>query len=707
MSEFKPAHARLLAAAVCAACAAPVLAQQPAPAPTPERQLGEVTVRSASSALEDQRNAATQKTIIDRQEIEALGGLTVGELIRKLPGIDAGEHGADGGMNARARGMSRDGVQFLVNGERPTANARFALTEVGRMPSGELERVEILRGGSAEFGGAAPVTVNLVMRRPVARAATSVKLAVGQRGSLANGQFTASHGGGEGGFGWLLPLTLNRHAMPVDQSSTRTLAGGAQHQNVVQDVEQGRYGINEFILSPRLAWRGATGQFTLWPSLYYNEGDRATHTVRSDGTQRHDSEDNSTRIARLRGEAEWRAGGGKWTGRAAAMQGQRNADRNRLGTGVAWQETERREDREHSASLRYDRPVGGEHLLSVGLDAASHRRDDWQALSGAYASDTRFAGRARQGTLWLQDEWQLAETLTLTSGLRGERMAIQAQERDSSHGAVDPSLALRWEAAPGWVARSSLSGAIRFPKLDELTRVASRSALANTPLEPDRGGNPWLRPERMANLEAGLERHVPGGVWGINTYLRRTQDFIERRTLWEAGRWVERPFNEGDARHWGLELSAKLTGEAPWLQGLIGRQGSVRAQFTLPRGEVQDSVLGMKRAPRELPRYQFTLGYEGSLPAWQSTWGFQWQHQAAVRTQVPGEVQATTQSRNLLDAHFVRRLTPALNLRLSVQNLLGTSTWRTASSAQGGQPWALTTSDHGQRTWLLALEGKW
>ena len=428
--------------------------------------------------------------------------------------------------------------------------------------------------------------------------------------------------------------------------------------------------------------------------------------MRSDGTQRHDSEDNSTRIARLRSEAEWRAWGGKWTGRAATMQGQRNADRNRQGTGAAWQEAERREDREHSASLRYDRPVGG-HLLSVGLDAASHRRDDWQALRGAYASDTRFAGRARQGTLWLQDEWQLAEALTLTSGLRGERMAIQAQERDSRHGAVDPSLALRWEAAPGWVARSSLSGAIRFPKLDELTRVASRSTLANTPLEPDRGGNPWLRPERVANLEAGLERHVPGGVWGINTYLRRTQDFIERRTLWEAGRWVDRPYNEGDARHWGLELSAKLTGEAPWLQGLIGRQGSVRAQFTLPRGEVQDTVLGMKRAPRELPRYQFTLGYEGSLPAWQSTWGFQWQHQAAVRTQVPGEVQSTTQSRNLLDAHFVRRLTPALNLRLSVQNLLGKGTWRTASTGQGGQAWVLTSSEAGQRTWLLTLEGKW
>ncbi len=697
MSFHTKAH-RCAAGLLLAAAWAGAQGQQGAP----ERQLSEVTVHPEGSALDEQRSAATQKTIIDRDEIRALGGLTVGELIRKLPGIDAGEHGADGGMNARARGMSRDAVQFLVNGERPTANARFALTEVGRMPAEELERVEILRGGSAEFGGAAPITVNLVMRRPVARAATSVKLAAGQRGDLNNAQFTASRSGGEGGFSWLLPLTLNRHAMPVDQSLARSLPGGA----LQQDAERGRYGLREFIFSPRLAWRSAAGQLTLWPSIYYNEGDRDTRTQRSDGSQRHDSEDNRIRIARLRSEAEWRAWGGKWTGRAAIMQGQRDADRLRQGGTAAWQETERREDRERSASLRFDRPVG-DHLLSAGLDAARHARDDWQALSGAYAGDTRFAGSAGQGTLWLQDEWAIADALTLTGGLRGERMAIRAQERDSSHGAVDPSLALRWEAAPGWVARSSLSGAIRFPKLDELTRVASRSALANTPLEPDRGGNPWLRPERVANLEAGLERHVTGGVLGINTYLRRTRDFIERRTLWESGRWVDRPYNEGDARHWGLELSAKLTGEAPWLQGLIGRQGSLRANFTLPRGRVDDAVLGITRAPRELPRYTFSLGYEGSLPQWQSTWGFQWQHQAAVRTEVPGEVQARTRSRNTLDAHFVRRLTPALNLRLSAQNLLGEGSWRSATSSQGGQPWALTSREEGQRTWLLALEGKW
>ena len=55
----------------------------------------------------------------------------------------------------------------------------------------------------------------------------------------------------------------------------------------------------------------------------------------------------------------------------------------------------------------------------------------------------------------------------------------------------------------------------------------------------------------------------------------------------------------------------------------------------------------------------------------------------------------------------MRRLTPALNLRLSVQNLLGKGSWRMASTGQGGQPWVLTSSETGQRTWLLTLEGKW
>ncbi len=688
--------------ALCTACLTGSAAAEP---PT---LLPEVRVMAASDALEEQRAATTQKTIVDRAEIESLGGLTVGEVIRKLPGIEAGEAGADGGMSARARGMSRDSVQFLVNGERPAANARYALTQVGRMPAGELERIEILRGASAEFGGAAPVTVNLVMRRPAAQASTTLKLAAGQRGGADNAQLSLSRGGGVGGFSWLLPLTLNRHDMPIDQRSAR-LAPDTPWQ---RERARGEYAIDEFILSPRLAWRRGADSLTLWPSGYRNEGERVTRQTRDDGGARDDREDSGIRLLRLRAEGELRVGETKMSGRAAVMRGRRSVDRDiferdPLGTTSNRAESERREDRELGFALRLDRPLGKEdgHFLSVGVDFARHQRDDHQAHSGAVAGAAGFSGAERHWTLWAQDEWSPRPGLTVSAGLRGESMTIDAGDARRHH-ALDPSLAMRWEATPGWIARASLGGAIRFPKLEELTAVASRSTTVNSPLEPDRGGNPALAPERIVNLEAGLERHLAGdaGVLGANLYLRRTRDFVERRAMLEGARWVERPWNEGEARHWGLELSGKLVGgKFPWL----GRGDSLRVGFTLPRGEVDDTRLGLTRPPRELPRHTVSLGYEASLPALGATWGLQWQRQGATRTRVADEQIVDTRARDLLDAHFVRRIDTALNLRVSLRNLLATDTRRHASAGSGDQIWRLDSEEAGPRTWLVSLEGKW
>lgn len=688
-------------------------------------RLHEITVTAGSDALEEQRMAVTQKTVLDRKEIESLGGLTVGEVIRKLPGVEAGEHGADGGMSARARGMARDSVQFLVNGERPTANARYALTQVGRMPAGELDRIEILRGSSAEFGGAAPVTVNLVMRQPTARAASSLKAAVGQRGKEANAQFSASRGGGEGGFAWLLPLTLNRHGMPVDQALSRQATTGGARTLWQDERETGRYSVEEIIFSPRLSWRAGADNLTLWPSYYRNDGRRRTATTRASyanpaaGTGlaadggRNDRETSALRIARLRVEGEMRIGESKLSGRAAVMAGRRGADRDRAsytaaGAVTAWSETERREDREFSAALRLDRPLGeaGAHFASLGVDLAGHRRDDSLGFAGALAGDSRFTGRERQWSAWLQDEWSPRAGLTLTGGLRGETMTLAANGGERRHGAVDPSLALRWEPAPGWVARGSTGGAIRFPKLDELSAIASRSASVNTPLEPDRGGNPELRPERILNIEAAVDRNLGGdaGILGASAYLRRTLGFIERRQVLEGARWVDRPHNEGDARHWGLELSLKLRGAA---LPALPKSASLRAQLTLPHGHVDDQRLGIRRPVRDMPEHTFSLGYEQSLATWQSTAGFQLQRNGPTKSRVGDELTADTRARTLVDFHLVRRLDAAFNLRLAVQNLFRADTRRAAAAASGADGWRLDSDDAGQRTWLLSLEGKW
>lgn len=682
--------------------------------------LREVSVSARSDGDEERRAAVTQKTVLDKTEIEALGGLTVGEVIRKLPGIEAGAHNGDGGPSANARGMGRDAVQFLVDGERPSANARYALTTVGRLPSGELERIEILRGASAEHGGSAPLTVNLVMRKARPQDSANIKLAVGQRGDEANTQFTASLGGGDKAFSWVFPVTVNHHGMPLDKTTSRQVSTAGNRTLWQEEREQGNYQLDELILSPRLSWREASHSLTLWPSLYHNQGERRTNLIRqaysnpasgsglmADGGRQEDENSRLT-IARLRAEGETRLTAGKLSARAAVMDSQRRSDTDRRwtdagGSSSAAREALARDENEFSSAIRLDRNVG-EGLLSLALEQGWLRREERQAVSGASNYRSQHQAEARQWTAWLQHEWAATQTLTLTGGLRGEAIRLETDGRSQNAGQVAPSLAARLELTPGLIFRTSLGAGIKAPKLDEISGLTVQGSGYNSPLEADRAGNPNLVAERNINWEAALDQQLPNGAGsvGANIYLRRTENFIERRTQLEAGRWVDRPYNEGRAQHYGLELDSKLKGDA------FGFKGStLRSHLTLPQGRVDDERLGVRRDVRDLPRYQLTLGFDQSLPFLQATTGFQLNQFGPTRSAVANELNKRQQARTLLDIYAVRRLTAQLNLRLEAQNLLRADTRRLADARYGNDSWQLNTTERSQRTLMLALEGKW
>ena len=65
-----------------------------------EQVLSTVTVTADADALEERRQAVTQKVILNQAEIANLGATTVSEVISKLPGIDAGSQDAHGGQSA-------------------------------------------------------------------------------------------------------------------------------------------------------------------------------------------------------------------------------------------------------------------------------------------------------------------------------------------------------------------------------------------------------------------------------------------------------------------------------------------------------------------------------------------------------------------------------------------------------------------------------
>lgn len=686
----------------------------------PTTTLKEVTVTASSEAEAERQAAVTQKTVIDRQEIEALGGLTVGEVIRKLPGIEAGAHSGDGGPSANARGMGRDSVQFLVDGERPSANARYALTSVGRLPSGELERVEILRGASAEHGGSAPVTVNLIMRKAKPTASTSVRAAAGLRGDEPNGQFTASLGGGDKAFSWILPVTVNHHGMPLEKFASRQQANGGTRTLWQEEKESSPYRLNEFIVSPRLTWRDSNGSLSLWPSVYHNRGERSSEFSRAayanaaagtgltaDGSRR-EREESQLSIARLRAEGERKTDLGKLSSRVAVMGARREQGTDRTwidagGNRTNGREEIRRDEREFSSALRLDRPVG-DGMLSAGIEQSWHRREETQRATGASVYSGDYDARAQQWTAWLQHEWPLAKALTLTYGLRGEHVVLEAESRQHNASQLAPSLAGRFEFSSDLILRSSLGAGLKAPKLEEISGLTVRGAGFNSPLEADRGGNANLQAERNINWELALDKHLPheAGTVGANIYVRRTEDFIERRTALEGSRWVDRPYNEGMARHWGLELDAKLKGDAFGWKG-----AAIRSHLTLPKARVEDERLGITRDARDLPRYQWSLGIDQALPFWQASAGFQLNQYGPTQTDIPGELATRQKARTMLDLYIARRLTPQLNLRLEAQNVLGADTTRLSSAWAGSDSWSLATGERGQRAVLLSLEGKW
>lgn len=680
-----------------------------------EQTLTEVTVSGQVPELEEQRTAVTQKIILDRQAIAATGGLTVGEVLGKLPGVDAGIPGSDGMSSLRARGMVRESVQVLVDGERPSGSSRFALQIISRMPAGELERVEIMKGATAEFGGAVPLTINLITSRARRQDSLELKAVAGARGDQPLARLSLTRTGGQGAWSWSLPLSLSQNRTPLEQSRERRDAAGGLASRWQEEQERGRNVYSEQYFAPKLNWKEGQSSFSIWPSLFRAQGDRDLRLSRAQSPDpalgaallpvpgRDDQEAVRYRINRLRLEGETRAGGNKLSARLGMLDGHKDSDIVRRGSGGPERESYRRQEREVNGALRLDRAWAA-RLFSLGLEFSRLRRQEAQDYSGSDAGQANYRARERQTSLWLQDEWGASPALTLTSGLRAEWIGLESDGEARSHQGLYPSLAARWELQEGWQLRLAAGGAIKAPRLDEISGAPVRSSSANSPLEPDQRGNPELRPERSASLDLALEHYWPGdqAYLSLGSYFRRTRDFIERRPGLENGRWVERPYNEGEARHWGLELEGKLkTG----FLGLAG--GGLRLHLTLPQARVDDRRLGVERDARELPRYVWSLGYDQPLPALSSSAGFQWQRTGPTRSRIPGEFQADTRGRSSVDAYWVRRLDKTVNLRLTLQNLLGEDLRRVSRYQTEGLSWQLQNRQDQSRVLMLALEGKW
>ena len=124
--------------------------------------------------VQERRNSTAAKIIIGRDEIDRFGDSTLGDVLKRLPGVTIqGRPGRGGAI--RLRGLGNGYTQTLLDGERvPPGFSLDSLTP------DQVERIEILRAPTAETGARAIAgTITIITRGGYTKRVNDVRVNTG------------------------------------------------------------------------------------------------------------------------------------------------------------------------------------------------------------------------------------------------------------------------------------------------------------------------------------------------------------------------------------------------------------------------------------------------------------------------------------------------------------------------------------------------
>ena len=710
-----------LVALTCLSAALPVWAQTPT---EPPATLGTVQVSApAYDAVDARRESSSAKIIVSREDLEKLDAATIGDILRQLPGVSLSI--SSEGRRGRSQAADRLEPRIVVDGEALPGGNRMAL----RLPVDLVERIEIIKNSTAEFPAGAGGTVNLILRDVPPRKTGSFRLGLIHTDDRLGARIGGVYGAREGETGVLWMGFANSRPITGERTtSTQRFAGGVRNDwDIESDQNSGR---DTYLhLAPRFTRDlDAGARLTISPLLLFSDSDRTTDTLRqtyadplngtgltADGRER--EADHSQRLnGRL--AAEWkrrRPGAGETSARLSVQnENERRSNQldtfNNAGTLLSRTRTRTSSDGvELSLTAKKSQPLAKVHLASFGLEARHKNVEDRKrqtvngaasALGAQASADTR----EQLFALWAQDEWQFSERQLLTPGLRLQATHSRVTDAlDSSvsdaHVAWLPSLHYLWQINPGWNLRSSIAITDKPPGVRDLSPVVVTSTGTNSLSNPDRGGNAALAPEQTTTLQVGVEHFLPAkrGSAGLNLFVRRIDDRVQRVSKLESGRYVERPVNVGQAEE--ISLVADFKTKLASMPAL-----TLRGNASTSRLRIEDNAL----APRqESPRHSGNLGFDYEHAPWKLTLGGNLSLNAPYTRDLNSSIQQTQRARRQLDLYAVKKLDRTLSLRLTIDNVTRAHQGTDTADLSGGTPVSIEEDRlRGVRSVFLSLEGK-
>jgi outer membrane receptor for ferrienterochelin and colicins len=721
-------------------------AQTPAKTPpptTPQADVQKVTVTSGrGNETEQRRQASAGKIIYGREELDRNGDTTLGEVLKRLPGVTLGGNAGRGG-EIRFRGLGNGYTQILLNGEQ--APRGFSIESLS---PDQVERVEIIRGPVAELSTRAIAgTINIILREGYQQKETQIRLGDGFEHGRHSSNVGMTHPGKAGKLSYSISASVfETHSADEVMSVNRAFK---PQPSLVQQEQLNNQNHNWGIhFSPRLSYRFENGDTLVFQPLVV--ASRIETTGKIVLTQQIDPIlPWASALTKERSDSQVMRAFGTWQQRLPESakinlkygfghnhfenQGQRlqfdlaNNLLNTIQTGNDVKTNSFNMGGKFTTPL--EKWLGKGHLLAIGWDGEwEQRRQTRVSLNNGtkeFADSGIESGvRTRRLAGFVQDEWDISEKWSTNLGLRWESILTRSSAGNNTGNDIgnntgnnggnpainnisrvwSPVLHNVWRL-PGNTKdqiRLGLTRSYRTPGLVDLIALPNLSRL-NSAINPDRIGNPGLQPELATGVDLAFEHYLSrSGIVSINLFRRNLNGLIRRTTSLQNGRWVSAPVNLGKANTSGLELEAKFQ-----LAELMENAPSLDFRLNYSRFWSRvEAVPGPDNRLSNQAGQTGNLGLDYRLPQSRLTVGGSYNWTPAYATQTSASERSNTGSKRQLDLYGLWKFSAATQLRISASNLLhrDSESANSAVSANGVQ--TDTSSARTYATFGIRLEFK-
>jgi vitamin B12 transporter len=522
------------------------------------------------SRVPDSTTVLSGETLAARQQFSA------GQALRSVPGLTVQQSGGPGSLTSLfTRGGESDFTLVLIDGIR--ANAFGGGVDLSQVPLADVERIEVVRGPQSALYGADAIggVVQIITRSGGAPSAQGLF----EGGSRDMWRGAASTTGEARGFRWQLG---------GDRFEEDGFTGQAANGEAVSndDARTSQAAVT-------LGWRHVGSGADLQGTARYVDTDRGTPgPYGSDPAGRFGGVDRTSRnlTTRASGGAHWIQ---PWFGAASRVRQRTEVDfadydltnQSSFPSEGESQRTHVRTQTDIAASAALGFTGGLEWLGEQGSSTYITAGD-----AGAVPVERSVLG------VFGEARWNLASRLSLTAGLRGERIHRDAFAGDplaftprpdfpaETVTSINPKVAANWMVA-GDAAQSTT-----------WTRV---HAAAGTGIRPPDAfeiaftDNSGLKPERSRSFDVGVAQALAGGAIQLDAtvFANNYDDLIISvgSSFSGVSRW--RTDNISNARARGAELSAAWRPVA----GL-----SVQGTYTF----LSTEILAVDDAPNAPPPYR-------------------------------------------------------------------------------------------------------